>query len=165
MLYTCITLLITAVLVAVDQGIKYWAVTALAPVGTMPLLPGVVQLRFVLNDGAAFSMLGGHQGVLITFTAVALAAILAYLFVKRPARKLEYTAWVLVLSGGIGNLIDRVLNRVVVDYLDLQFMEFAVFNFADILVCVGIGLLLLDLILDETAKKKNKDRGEKRGTV
>ncbi len=163
MMYALITLLSTAALVAVDQALKYWATVSLAPVGTHPLIPGVVGLRYVLNDGAAFSMLGGKQGFLIAFTGIALAALAAYLFIKRPARRLEHISWIFVLSGGIGNLIDRVLNQVVVDYIDLQFMDFAVFNFADILVCVGIGLLLLDIILEECkrprSEKKEQDRG------
>lgn len=163
-MYALVTLLSTAVLVGVDQGLKYWATLSLAPVGTHPLIPGVVGLRYVLNDGAAFSMLGGKQGFLIAFTGIALIALAAYLFVKRP-RNLEYVSWVLVLAGGIGNLIDRVLNQVVVDYIELQFMDFAVFNFADILVCVGIGLLLLDIILEECRKSKKEKEEQDRGTV
>ena len=58
-------------------------------------------------------------------------------------------ALVLVLGGGIGNLIDRVLNGVVVDYINLLFMQFAVFNFADICVCVGVGLWVLEIFLEE----------------
>ena len=57
-----ISVLLCAVLVVADQLIKAWATAVLAPVGTMPLLPGIIQLRYVLNDGAAFSMLAGKQG-------------------------------------------------------------------------------------------------------
>ena len=123
-----VSVLLCAVLVVVDQLIKAWATAVLAPVGTMPLLPGIIQLRYVLNDGAAFSMLAGKQGFLIAFTGA---------------------AWLLILAGGIGNLIDRVANHMVVDYLDVQFMTFAVFNFADVCVCTGVGLLVLSLILEE----------------
>lgn len=165
MLYALITLLTTTVLVAVDQGIKFWATMVLEPVESIPLIPGVVELRYVLNEGAAFSMLSGKQGFLITFTGIALLALLIYLLVKRPARRLEYISWLLVLAGGIGNLIDRVLNQVVVDYINLLFMDFAVFNFADILVCVGIGLLLFDLVREEFAKKKPINEDESSGAV
>ena len=156
MIYALITFVTTIVLVAVDQGIKFWATMVLEPIGSMPLIPGIVELRYVLNKGAAFSMLSGKQGFLIAFTAVALLGILVYLLAKRPAKNLEYIAWLLVLSGGIGNLIDRAVNQYVVDYINLLFMDFAVFNFADILVCTGIGLLILDLLLDEIGKKKAK---------
>ena len=92
-------------------------------------------------------------------------AIAAYLLIKRPARKLEYWAWVLVLAGGIGNWIDRVFNHQVVDYINFLFIRFAIFNLADVLVCTGIGLLVLNLILEELAAKK-KASGEKTdGTI
>lgn len=165
MIYALITLLSTAILVAIDQGIKFWATMVLEPVGAMPFIPGVMELRYVLNKGAAFSMLAGKQTFLITFTGIALAALLVYLLAKRPTRKIEYFAWILVLSGGIGNFIDRILNQMVVDYLNFLFMDFAVFNFADILVCVGIGLLIIDLLLDEMRKKHKPNGGNPIGTV
>ena len=143
-----VSVLLCAVLVVVDQLIKAWATAVLAPVGTMPLLPGIIQLRYVLNDGAAFSMLAGKQGFLIAFTGAALAAVAVYLAIRRP-KGLDRAAWLLILAGGIGNLIDRVANHMVVDYLDVQFMTFAVFNFADVCVCTGVGLLVLSLILEE----------------
>ena len=164
-MYAFVTLLIAALLIAVDQGIKYWATLVLAPVGAMPLIPKVVELRYVLNDGAAFSMLGGKQGFLIAFTGLALAALLIYLLKKRPTGKLEYIAWVMIFAGGIGNLIDRVVNQVVVDYINLLFMKFAVFNFADILVCVGMALLVLDIFLDEAKKSKTKKKEQDRGAI
>lgn len=156
MISALITLVAAALLVVIDQGIKLWATASLAPVGSMPLIPGVVELRYFLNDGAAFSILGGKQGFLIVFTGLALAAIFLYLLFKKPARRLEYIAWLLVLAGGIGNLVDRVLNQEVVDYINLLFMNFAVFNFADILVCTGIGLLCLSLVLEEVRSHKAK---------
>lgn len=159
-MYAFITLLSAAVLVGADQLIKLWATANLAPVGAMPLIPGVVELRYVLNEGAAFSMLSGKQGFLIAFTGIALAALLVYMLYKRPARALEYCSMVLIFAGGVGNLIDRVLHQKVVDYINLLFMDFAVFNFADILVCVGFGLLILDMILDEVKKDKKSEGGE-----
>ena len=66
-------------------------------------------------------------------------------------------ALILMLGGGLGNLIDRVLNGAVVDYLNLLFMRFAVFNFADICVCVGAGLLVLYIFLDDLRASHSKD--------
>lgn len=158
-MYVMFTSLIGAALVGVDQAIKAWATANLAPVGTMPFIPGLIQLRYLLNDGAAFSMLAGKQEFLILFTGAALCALAVYILVKRP-KGLEYIAWVLILSGGIGNLIDRVANRVVVDYIDLLFMEFAVFNFADICVCTGMGFLILSILLEEIEARKAKKAEE-----
>ena len=70
-------------------------------------------------------------------------------------------AWTLVLGGGVGNLIDRVLNGVVVDYINVLFMRFAIFNFADICVCVGVGLLMLAVLLDSFKKDKTAEPDRK----
>lgn len=157
------SLLGAAVLVVIDQLIKHWATAALLPVGNMDVLPGIVELRYCLNDGMAFSMLAGKQTLLIGMTSVMLVVVAAMLF----ARKMpvwERISWTLILGGGVGNLIDRVLNGVVVDYINVLFMRFAIFNFADICVCVGVGLLMLVVLLDsfkkeETAKQKADDDG------
>ena len=146
-----LSLLGAAVLVVLDQLIKHWATAALLPVGSMEVPPGIVELRYCLNDGMAFSMLAGKQGLLIGVTSVMLVAVLVMLFVRKMPLA-ERIAWTLVLGGGVGNLIDRVLNGVVVDYINVLFMHFAIFNFADICVCVGVGLLMLVLLLDSTKK-------------
>lgn len=157
------SLLGAAVLVVIDQLIKHWATAALLPVGNMDVLPGIVELRYCLNDGMAFSMLAGKQALLIGMTSVMLVVVAAMLFTRKMP-VWECISWTLILGGGVGNLIDRVLNGVVVDYINVQFMHFAIFNFADICVCVGVGLLMLVVLLDsfkkeETAKQKADDDG------
>ena len=103
----------------------------------MPLIPHVVELRFVLNQGMAFSLLSGRQLFLIVATSAALILVAYWLFFRSRNDRLQQAALILVLGGGIGNLIDRVLNGEVVDYINLLFMRFAVFNFADICVVWG----------------------------
>ena len=93
-----------AILVVIDQLIKHWATAALLPVGSMDVLPGVVELRYCLNDGMAFSMLAGKQGLLIGMTSVMLLAVLIMLFVRKMPLT-ERAAWTLVLGGGVGNLM------------------------------------------------------------
>ena len=150
MAFILVNLLCIAALVVIDQLIKAWAVAELMPVGSMQLIPHVVELRFVLNQGMAFSLLSGKQLFLIIATSAALLLIAYWLFFRsRNSSVLQRIAFVLVLGGGIGNLIDRVLNGEVVDYINLLFMRFAVFNFADICVCVGVGLWVLVIFLDE----------------
>ena len=160
-----LSLLGAAVLVVLDQLIKHWATAALLPVGSMEVLPGIVELRYCLNDGMAFSILAGKQGLLIGVTSVMLVAVLVMLFVRKMPLA-ERIAWTLVLGGGVGNLIDRVLNGVVVDYINVLFMHFAIFNFADICVCVGVGLLMLVLLLDSTKKDElAQQKAEDDGTA
>ena len=147
MAFVLFNLAAVAALIGIDQLIKLWAVQVLQPVGAMPLIPRVVELRFVLNPGMAFSLLSGKQLFLIIATSVALLAVAYGLFFRSRGKRLQQAA--LVLGGGIGNLIDRVLNGEVVDYINLLFMRFAVFNFADICVCVGVALWVLVIFLDE----------------
>ena len=154
MAFVIFNLVCVAVLVGADQLIKLWAVQVLEPVGAMPLIPHVVELRFVLNPGMAFSLLSGKQLFLIAATGAALLLVAYWLFFRSRGRKLQQTALILVLGGGIGNLIDRVLNGEVVDYINLLFMRFAVFNFADICVCVGVALWVLVILLEETHEEK-----------
>ena len=151
-----ISLVAAAMLVAADQGIKAWATAQLMPVGVMAVLPGIVELRYILNDGMAFSMLAGKQEILIGVTSLMLIGVLVWLL-RGQMPPLERVAWTLVLGGGIGNLIDRVMNGVVVDYINVLFMNFAVFNFADICVCCGVGLLILSILLDDRHGKAATD--------
>ena len=144
-------------LVVIDQLIKHWATASLLPVGQMDVLPGVVELRYCLNDGMAFSMLAGKQGLLIGVTSVMLLAVLVMLFTRKMTTW-ERVSWTLVLGGGVGNLIDRVLNGVVVDYINVLFMRFAVFNFADICVCVGVALWVLVIFLEELHEDSAKEQ-------
>ena len=149
MAFVVFNLLAVAALVGIDQAVKLWAVNVLQPVGAMPLIPHVVELRFVLNQGMAFSLLSGKQLFLIIATSAALLAVAYGLFFRSRGKYLQQAALLLILAGGIGNLVDRVLNGEVVDYINLLFMRFAVFNFADICVCVGVALWVLVIFLDE----------------
>ena len=149
MAYVVFNLLAAAALIGIDQAIKLWATNVLQPVGAMPLIPHVVELRFVLNQGMAFSLLSGRELFLIVATSAALILVAYWLFFRSRSNRLQQAALILVLGGGIGNLIDRVLNGEVVAYINLLFMRFAVFNFADICVCVGVALWVLVIFLEE----------------
>ncbi len=139
-------LILIAALIAGDQLVKYWTVTTFAaPVGNavstadapLPGIPGIVQLTRVHNFGAAWSSFSGMRWLLIAVT-VALMAVLVYLWAKKIVRHpLGKLSLALILAGGIGNLIDRVLNGYVVDTFDLVFMNYPVFNVADICVVAG----------------------------
>ena len=158
MAYVVFNLLAAAALIGIDQAIKLWATNVLQPIGAMPLIPHVVELRFVLNPGMAFSLLSGKQLFLIIATSVALIFVAYGLFFRSRGKLLQQIAFILVLAGGIGNLIDRVLNGEVVDYINPLFIDFAVFKFADILVCVGVALWVLVILLEEVEDKPSKEQ-------
>ena len=112
----------------------------------------------MLNDGAAFSSFAGARLFLILFTGIAIAALAVYLFWKKPPKRLERTALVLLIGGGLGNLIDRVRTGVVVDFFATTFVDFAVFNVADCFVCVGAAMLILYVFLEERKKSGEPER-------
>ena len=110
---------------------------------TIGLIPGMFQLRFAENRGAAFSLFHGHSEILALVSVVAVLA-LWWWWTRIPARETwGRIAVTLVVSGAIGNLIDRVLRGYVVDFLDFYLINWPVFNIADSIICIGVGLMLL----------------------
>ena len=158
MLTQVFSLLLAAACAVLDQLLKRWAAAVLRPAAAMPLLPGIVELRYTVNDGMAFSLLSGQQKLLIGVTGVILVGVLIWLLAGKMS-VLERAAWVLILGGGVGNLLDRVAAGQVIDYINLLFMRFAVFNFADICVSVGVGLLVLRVVLDAIAENRTAASG------
>lgn len=117
---------------------------------------GVFALRFVRNTGAAFSLFSAHTALLSVFTGLFLLAGLAVLFSGKVKNVWLRAAMILVLAGGAGNWIDRVRFGFVTDYIEPLFMRFAVFNFADILITVGAGLLIVWMVLDAVRDRQAK---------
>ncbi len=122
---------------ALDQWLKAY-VTANIPLGqAQSLLPGVVELRTVHNYGAAWSSFSGSRWLLGAVTSI-LVIFVTVLLVRRVVRHpLGVAACCMVISGGLGNIIDRVRLGYVVDMFNLLFMNYPVFNVADILVVCG----------------------------
>ena len=152
-----IALIIGVALAAIDQIIKYFIVSELKPVGTVNVLGDVFKLTYVENRGVAFGMFSGMQWVFILLTSALLAAIIFYMFKKRPKSKFFYITVALIIGGGIGNLIDRVRLGYVIDYIEPLFVDFAVFNFADCLITVGAALMVVWAIRGTTRKKSRKE--------
>ena len=117
---------------------------------------GVFALRYVRNTGAAFSLFSAHTTLLSVFTGLLLLAGLAVLFSGKVRHLLLRAALVMILAGGAGNWIDRVRFGFVTDYIEPLFMRFAVFNFADILITVGAGLLIVWMIMDAVRDRRTK---------
>lgn len=124
----------------------------------------IASLYHTRNDGAAFGMLDSAPWVFNTVSTVAIIAMLAYLFLGHAQSKLSGIALAMLISGGIGNMIDRIALKYVVDFIYLDVINFAVFNGADSFVCIGAGLLVLALILEmKEEMKKEKAKKEENG--
>lgn len=152
---------VTAVLAGVDQLIKIWAVDTLRGTPDRPFLPigdfDWMHLRYTENNGAAFSMLAGSKWFLIGFSAVMIAVCLILMHKLSRNHRWLLCTMPLIAGGGLGNLIDRVFrDGLVVDYLDFQLMDFAIFNFADCCVCVGVLLMTICLLFIEQDEKAAK---------
>ena len=128
------------VLLGADQILKYWVTENLDLYASMPLLPGVVELKYIQNTGGGWSILSEHTWLLSLLTSVILAAILVLLAKKVVRHPLGRWGCVLLLAGGLGNLIDRFRLGYVVDMFNFQFIHYPVFNIADI--CVVCGMIL-----------------------
>ena len=147
--------LLAAVLVAVDQVVKYLVRTHI-PLGTsLPFLPGLVELTYVKNTGAAFSIFPDPTWVLPFIPGVGAAAIAVALHRRVIRHPFGVTTLTVVFAGAVGNLIDRALFGFVTDMFNLQFMRFAVFNVADIcVVCGGIAFCVYFLFYYDKLEKK-----------
>lgn len=151
-----------AAIAAADQLIKLAVLaSSLVSGGIYTVIPDVLQLRYVENTGAAFSLFSDKTEMLSVFTAVVLLAGFVLIFTNKIKSKLVLTSVVMLMGGGLGNLIDRVFRHFVVDYIEVLFVDFAVFNFADCFVTVGefilIGYLLYDIIKDFKKGRQKAD--------
>lgn len=125
------------VLVALDQLVKLLVMKNIPLGGHVSFIPHVMELTYVQNTGAAFSMLAEHTWILALVSlimSIVLAVAIWKNFFRHPLGKVALT---LLLAGAVGNLIDRVFRHFVVDMFNVLFMNFAVFNVADICVVVG----------------------------
>lgn len=133
---------------AVDQLTKYLVVANIPLYGSVPLLPGIVQLTYVRNTGAAFSLFQGMQWLFLVIF-IALTALLFWEYFKSPLPFTKPERWAIaaIYGGGLGNMIDRVRFGYVVDMVQTQFMNFPVFNVADCFITCGCFFLLIHLVL------------------
>lgn len=141
---TWIMLASTAILIGIDQITKIWAMSALDNDRVISVVDGFFSLNYQTNDGVAFSMLEGKWWIFIPLT-VLISGVLLMVMLRSPLRRyrLFNITCVLILSGAIGNLIDRVVYGEVIDFLQFTFIHFPIFNFADCCVVIGAGLLFV----------------------
>lgn len=144
--------------IALDQAVKFWTVANLGLWESKPLIPGVIELFYVQNTGGGFSILADHTWLLVVMTTLLMGVIAWMIFKKTFSHPLAMWTLTMILGGGLGNLIDRVRLGYVVDMFNFQFMEYPVFNVADILVVCGtIGFAAYYLLLhDKLTKKEEK---------
>ena len=151
---------LVAALVALDQLVKYLVVQNI-PLGEhVPFLPYLLDLTYVEHTGAAFSLFSEHTWVLTLISLILSVALAVGVFKPLFRHPFGRSALALLLAGAVGNLIDRALRGFVVDMFQLLFMNFAVFNVADICVVVGgIAAAAYYLLLADKLEHKEAPHG------
>ncbi len=150
--------------IIIDQLSKFLVFKFMTIGQSIPLIKGFLHITYTTNDGAAFGMMDGSRWIFMVVSTVAILVFLAYLYLGHADNWLYAVSLSMVISGGIGNMIDRLglgfyVNSTtgqgeVIDFIDFCGIWNAVFNGADAFVCVGAGLLILALILDIIKESK-----------
>lgn len=164
---TFILAVVSSVLLLVaDQFTKLLVLENFTLGETKVFIKGLLNFCYVENDGGAWGMLGGYTWLLLAITAVTMIACIMWLIVKGRKNPFLFWAVSLIISGGIGNMLDRIFRAGrVVDFLQFGFWQsFPVFNIADCAIVIGSGLLILYFVLDTVkelkAKKENSSNGD-----
>ena len=138
------------VLIVVDQLVK-WAVVGNIKLGEVKgFIPSILSLTYLQNTGAAFSILENQQWFFALITCIVIGVAVWYLIKNIQASKWMLTGLILIIAGGLGNFIDRIQQGFVVDMFQLDFVNFAIFNVADMYLTVGVAILLLVMLKEET---------------
>lgn len=147
-----------SVLIIVDQVVKYFVVEYLKPIEYFDVIENVLRFRYVENTGAVFGSFATHTLFLTIFSIVLLGFVIYFFATNKNKSKLMSFCLLLMISGGIGNIIDRIRLHYVVDFIEPLFVDFAVFNFADCLITVGAFALIIYLIVDLVKEIKNEKK-------
>lgn len=152
-------ILLTILLVVIDQVVKFLVRTNI-PLGEhLPFIPHILDLTYVQNTGAAFSILAEHTWILTLLSLIIVIVMVVALWKKVLVHPFGVIPSVMVIAGGIGNLIDRIAFGYVTDMFYTLFMNFAVFNVADICITVGgVLLVLYVLVLYDKLEKKEEPK-------
>lgn len=147
-------ILLAVLIIVSDRAVKLYIVANCRQGEVFGELPGIADFLYVKNTGAAFSILNDNTALLTVISIVFLIAVVLYKVIRKPQHFLENLAVTLFFAGGLGNAIDRIQYKFVVDFIDLKWFDFPVFNIADIAVVSGaIAAIVFVLFFDK--EKKN----------
>ncbi|MCC0564354.1 signal peptidase II [Brevibacillus borstelensis] len=144
--------IIAAAIIAIDQWTKSLVVKHMELGQSIPLIQDVLHLTSHRNTGAAFGILANQRMLFVVITIAVVVGILISLIRIGKSQPRVSLALSMVLGGAIGNFIDRVTTGKVVDFVDVTLINFPIFNVADMAITIGVGLLLLDVLLDSKRK-------------
>ena len=143
-------------LVIIDQLIKFFVVEFLKPAGSFMFIKGFLQFTYVENTGAMMGFMKDKTLLMTIMAILVLVLLLVLILTKKIRFGFEYCCIIMIAAGGIGNIIDRIFRGFDVDYIEVLFVDFYVFNFADCLVTVGAFLIVFYEIYDLVKEMKQK---------
>jgi signal peptidase II len=161
-----VLIIISACAIALDQLTK-WLIYFNLPIGEVAFgIDGLFEITHIRNDGMAFGLLDEHRWIFIVASIIGICVISVYLFRFSSDNRFTKIGLALVIGGGLGNMVDRIVLGEVVDMIHITiFNDFFpyIFNVADSCVCVGVGMAIVGIVYDiikEAKSKKTKDVGE-----
>ncbi len=152
-----LSVLAVIALLGIDQLIKYYVDLYLKNKPAVVVIKNVLQFNYLENDGAMMGFMGGKTKLMTVLAIICVVIMLFVIFSGIIKDKVDYWCCLLMISGGLGNIIDRVFRGYVIDYIEVLFVDFYIFNFADCLITVAAFLLIfyqIYLILKENKLKK-----------
>ncbi len=157
--------MVSVLFLIADRLTKWLVVSNFELYESKPFIPKFLDFTFIYNEGGAWGILSGKTLLLVIFTAIAMIACVVLLIKNGRRNPIFFWAVCLIVSGGVGNMFDRIFNEgKVIDFLRTLFMDFPIFNIADCAVVIGAGLLILhfviDIIKEEKEKKAERDGSE-----
>ncbi len=144
-------LICSFLIILIDQVTKYIALTRLEGL-EVTFIPKVIDFVYVKNNGAAFNILSGKIELLSLISVVFAVGVIWYIIYKKPQNKMFRLSLMLLFAGAVGNVIDRIFRGFVVDFIKTTFIDFPVFNIADIAIVCGAILLSVYMLFFENRK-------------
>ncbi len=149
------------IIVVIDQLIKYYVELFFEVGESVTVIPRVLALTYVQNDGAMLGLMGGKTELMTVLSVICIVLVLGVILFSKIRLDFEFCCIVAIAAGGIGNIIDRVTKGYVVDYIEALFVDFYVFNFADCFITCGVFLIIfyeIYVIIKDIKNKKEKSK-------
>lgn len=149
-------------LLGIDQLIKYYVDLYLKNRPAVTVIKNVLQFNYLENDGAMMGFMGGKTALMTVLAVICVVVMLVVIFSGIIKDRVDYWCCLFMIAGGLGNIIDRIFRGYVIDYIEVLFVDFYIFNFADCLITCSAFVLIFYQIYLILKENKMKKAGENR---
>lgn len=147
-------------MLGIDQLIKYYVDLYLKNKPALVVIKNILQFNYLENDGAMMGFMGGRTALMTVLAIICVVVMLFVIFSGIIKDRIDYWCCLFMIAGGLGNIIDRVFRGYVIDYIEVLFVDFYIFNFADCLITVAAFVLIFYQIYLISKENKLKKAGE-----